>query len=57
VSTARARPGAVLTTEDVREAAKDRFDWSVAGDKKLKGLNKPVKTFRPRPRGSKDEDD
>ena len=54
--TARARPGAVLATEQVREAAEDRFDWSAAGDKKLKGLNKPVKTFRPRPRGSKEED-
>jgi len=53
--TARARPGAVLATEPVREAAEDRFDWSVAGEKKLKGLNKPLKTYRPRPRGSKEE--
>src|SRR5215210_113955 len=53
--TARARPGAVLVTEPVREAAEDRFDWSVAGEKKLKGLNKPLKTYRPRPRGSKEE--
>jgi adenylate cyclase len=50
--TARARPGAVLVTESVREAAEDRFDWSAAGEKKLKGLQKPVKTFRPRPRGT-----
>jgi len=52
--TARARPGAVLVTEPVREAAADRFDWSSAGEKKLKGLQKPVKTYRPRPRGSKE---
>ena len=51
--TARARPGAVLVTEPVREAA-PRFDWSVAGEKKLKGLQKPVRTFRPRPPGAKE---
>jgi adenylate cyclase len=54
--TARARPGAVLATHEVREAAEDRFDWSAAGDKRLKGLNKPIKTFRPRPPGSKEDD-
>jgi adenylate cyclase len=54
--TARARPGAVLVTEPVRDAAEDRFDWSSAGEKKLKGLQKPIKTFRPRPRGAKEED-
>jgi adenylate cyclase len=54
--TARARPGAVLATDEVREAAEDRFDWSAAGDKRLKGLNKPIKTFRPRPPGSKEDD-
>jgi adenylate cyclase len=53
--TTRARAGAVLTTEPVREAAEDRFDWSAAGEKKLKGLNKPLTTFRPRPRGSKEQ--
>src|SRR5215210_2066631 len=54
--TARARPGAVLVTEPVHEAAQDRFDWSRAGEKRLKGIDKPVRTFRARPRGSKDED-
>ena len=49
--TGRARPGAVLVTEPVREAAEDRFDWSAAGEKKLKGLQKPITTFRPRPPG------
>ena len=52
--TARARPGAVLVTDPVREAAEDRFDWSSAGEKKLKGLQKPIKTFRPRPPGAKE---
>ena len=37
----------------VSEAVKDRvgddtFAWSEAGEKKLKGLNKPLKTYRPR---------
>jgi adenylate cyclase len=54
--TARARPGAVLATHEVRAAAEDRFDWSAAGDKRLKGLTKPIKTFRPRPPGSKEDD-
>jgi adenylate cyclase len=52
--TGRARPGAVLVTEPVREAAEDAFDWSAAGEKKLKGLQKPIRTFRPRPLGSKE---
>src|SRR3954470_24320573 len=54
--TARARAGAVLATQAVHDAAEDRFDWSPAGDKKLKGLNKPLKTYRPRPAGSKEDD-
>lgn len=52
--TGRARPGAVLVTEPVRAAAEDRFEWSAAGEKKLKGLQKPIKTYRPRPPGAKD---
>jgi adenylate cyclase len=47
--TARARPGAVLVSESVKEKiGDDGFDWSAAGEKKLKGLNKPLKTYRPR---------
>jgi adenylate cyclase len=47
--TARARPGAVLATEAVRDCAgQDAFAWSAAGEKKLKGLNKPLKTYRAR---------
>ena len=41
----------MLVTEAVKErAGEDAFRWSAAGEKKLKGLNKPVKTFRPRRR-------
>lgn len=47
--TARARPGAVLVSEAVKECAgEDAFAWSAAGEKKLKGLNKPLTTYRPR---------
>ena len=46
--TARARPGSVLATEEVREAAGDAFSWTSAGPKKLKGFSSPVKTYRVR---------
>jgi adenylate cyclase len=46
---ARARPSAVLVTEAVRDrAGVDAFAWSEAGEKKLKGLNRPIRTYRPR---------
>jgi len=48
--TGRARPSSVLATEAVREATDGGFDWSFAGEKKLKGLSAPVKTFRARRR-------
>ena len=46
--TARARPGSVLTTEAVRDAAKDGYSWSSAGPKRLKGIAEPVTTYRVR---------
>ena len=46
--TARARPASVLTTEAVRLAAADAYEWSFAGEKKLKGLSAPIKTYRAR---------
>ena len=46
--TARARPSAVLVSEAVKEqVGDDPFAWSAAGEKKLKGLNKPLNTYRP----------
>ena len=49
--TGRARPGAVLVSDTVKECiGDDTFIWSEAGEKKLKGLNKPLKTYRPRPK-------
>jgi adenylate cyclase len=49
--TERARPASVLTTEDVRTAAGDDYAWSFAGDKLLKGLSTPLKTYRARRAG------
>ncbi len=45
--TERARPASVLATENVRDAA-DGFLWSYAGEKKLKGLSAPLRTYRAR---------
>jgi hypothetical protein len=38
----------VLTTETVRDAVADGYEWSYAGEKKLKGLSVPLKTYRAR---------
>ncbi|MGZ8649033.1 MAG: adenylate cyclase regulatory domain-containing protein [Solirubrobacteraceae bacterium] len=47
--TERARPGSVLVTEPAHDAAgEDAFDWSAAGEKRLKGLTAPVRAYRAR---------
>jgi adenylate cyclase len=46
--TERARPASVLATEAVRDAIGNGFDWSYAGEKRLKGLSSPLRTYRPR---------
>jgi adenylate cyclase len=43
-----ARPGSVLCTEEVRDAAPDDFDWSYAGKHRLKGVGKSVPLYRAR---------
>jgi adenylate cyclase len=43
-----ARPGSVLADGDLREAAGDRFYWSYAGERRLKGIRGPVRLFRAR---------
>jgi adenylate cyclase len=46
---ARARPASVLATEAVRDAVHDgRFEWSAAGEQRLKGLSAPVPAYRVR---------
>jgi adenylate cyclase len=42
-----ARPGSVLATEEVHDAVQDGFDWSYAGERKVKGVGE-VKLFRAR---------
>ncbi|MGZ8666827.1 MAG: adenylate cyclase regulatory domain-containing protein [Solirubrobacterales bacterium] len=48
--TAVAYPSSVLASEEVREAAGERFLGSAAGPKRLKGFERPVELFRPRRR-------
>jgi adenylate cyclase len=43
-----ARGGSVLCTEEVRDHAPDRFDWSYARRHKLKGMPEPVPLYRAR---------
>ena len=46
--TERARPASVLVSEPAREAAAEAFDWSYAGEKRLKGFSRAVKAYRAR---------
>jgi len=47
--TGRARPGSVLVTTEVRDAARHRrLNYSFAGEKRLKGVRDPVPLFRVR---------
>lgn len=46
--TSVARPGSVLASRDVRDAARDGYRWSFAGDRRLKGIREPVPLFRAR---------
>jgi adenylate cyclase len=43
-----ARPGSVLCTEEVHALAADAFDWSRAGQFRLKGVNDRVSLYRAR---------
>jgi adenylate cyclase len=53
--TAIARPGSVLATRDVRDAANAAYRWSSAGARSLKGVEGPVRLYRAR-RLASDED-
>lgn len=44
-----ARPGSVLCTEAVRDAAAEEFEWSFAGKHRLKGVAHAVSLYRARP--------
>jgi adenylate cyclase len=43
-----ARPGSVLATREVRDAAPDTYRWSSAGARSIKGLPDPVRLYRAR---------
>lgn len=48
--TAVARPGSVLVTNELRDAAdRDGYNWSFAGARRLKGVKDPVPLYRARP--------
>jgi adenylate cyclase len=44
-----ARAGSVLATREVRDASRDRFAWSSAHARRIKGLPEPVPLYRARP--------
>jgi adenylate cyclase len=46
-----ARPGSVLTDVEVHQALADEYDWSFAGERRLKGIDGRVKLYRCRPNG------
>jgi adenylate cyclase len=47
-----ARSGSVLATEEMRDATRDGYSWSPVGERRLKGVNRPVRLYRARrPRG------
>jgi adenylate cyclase len=44
--TAYARPGSILVTNEVRDAAKGDYSWSRAGVRRFKGIREPVGLLR-----------
>jgi adenylate cyclase len=48
----RARPGSVLVTPALHDVLGERFDFSFAGPKRLKGVHEPVETWRVRSRSA-----
>ncbi len=46
-----ARAGSVLTTEAIRETTGDRFHWSAAGTRRIRGVHGAVPVFRVRAAG------
>lgn len=43
-----ARPGSVLAEREVREATREDYRWSYAGERRLKGIREPVPLYRAR---------
>jgi adenylate cyclase len=55
--TGRARPGSVLADEELYEALAEDYDWTFAGEKRLKGLDAEVKVYRCRRLGTREDGD
>jgi adenylate cyclase len=51
-----ARPGSVLCTAEVRDSARDEFDWTYAGRHRMKGLGEPLALYRARPLHARADD-
>jgi adenylate cyclase len=47
-----ARGGSVLATKEMRDAARDSYAWSPAGEWRLKGVKRPVRLYRVRRAGA-----
>ncbi len=46
--TSIARPGSLLVDRGLREASRDGYRWSFAGERRLRGIREPVALFRAR---------
>jgi len=46
--TAVARPGSLLAERELREAVRDSYRWSFAGERRLRGIREPVALYRAR---------
>jgi adenylate cyclase len=44
-----ARRGSVVASSEVRDAARDGYDWSAAGSRRFKGVRGTVEVYRVRP--------
>jgi adenylate cyclase len=47
-----ARGGSVLATKEMRDAARDGYSWSAAGEWRLRGVKRPVRLYRVRRPGA-----
>ncbi len=50
--TSVARPGSLLVEDGVREAAGERYRFSFAGQRRLRGIREPVSLYRVRPQAA-----
>jgi adenylate cyclase len=51
--TAIARPGSLLAEREMRDSAPAGYQWSFAGERRLRGIREPVALFRARRQGAR----